>query len=85
MAAKLTERHQASGVISIDPEEGLKCLEFALQQHNEHLVCISMDWKLYMQNNEYPLLSELVDAKGKKEKIATLLPQLQECSPSKNK
>ncbi len=53
LAAKLTERHLASGFIAFKPEEGIKAFELALKETQSHVTVMGVDWKMYGIKNAF--------------------------------
>ncbi len=79
MAANLTERHRAGGLIAFKPDEGIKALELALTQTYPHLSIANVDWKRAPSQPSL-FLSELITAKSTEGPI--LLQRLTEALPS---
>ncbi len=46
LAANLTERHKSGGLTAFKPDEGIKAMEFSLNQAAAHLIVIKADWQL---------------------------------------
>ncbi len=81
LAAKLTERHRASGFIAIKPQEGVKAFELALTQANPHVSIAHIDWKKVSFKQAF--LSEQVGFKGVE--AAMLFQHLSDALPSERK
>jgi myxalamid-type polyketide synthase MxaE and MxaD len=75
MAAHLADRQQNIGVTPIDPNEGIKALEFALQNQYEQLIFAHVDWKTFTQKLQHPLslLSRYITGPKEKKKSSWLL------------
>ncbi len=82
LAAKLTERHRASGFTAFKPDEGIKTFELALTQSScPHVSIVNVNWKLVPYKQTY--FSELVATKTAEAPI--LLQRLTEALPLERK
>ncbi len=83
MAANLTERHKAGGLIAFKLDEGLKVLEIVLNQYYSNLIAANIDWKSFPYRQTF--LTELIGIKSKPAETTNLLQLLTDASPSKRK
>ncbi len=81
LAAKLTERHRASGLIAFKPNEGIKAFELALTLNVPHMSIANIDWKLLPTLPSF--FSELIPSKPAGTPI--LLQRLSSALPSERK
>ena len=85
MAAQLTGRHQAGGMLSIKPEEGIIALEGALRQNKAQILIAHINWNAMAQKQlkEAPWLENLMPLAGRKAAHGIFLKQLQKALPNK--
>ncbi len=81
LAAKLTERHRAGGLIAFKPDEGIKAFGLALAQNHPHVTVANVNWELVSSRQAF--LSELIAAKSGE--VPNLLQILADSLPSERK
>jgi len=87
MAASLTQRQRANGMVAMKPEDGMHAFDLALLLDIPHVMIADIDWKTIFSNatRKLPLLSELEPRETKQSTIQLLLPKLLNAEPSDRK